>query len=331
MSYDIVTIGSATIDYLADSDSELIRIDTRTTSESLIAFPLGGKILVSELNTTTGGGGTNTAVSFARLGLKTGWLGKLGDDPAADFILDHMRAEHVDFLGAREGKSGISFVLISIHEDRTILAYKGANDCLQPGDVPKLDTPWLYVASMLKDSWTTVVDLVCRNDFRVTFNPSSYQAKMGYEKLRALVDRVSILVMNREEACEFLGRDPAVVGEMPDLVQAMVKVPDQIVAITDGARGVWVYHEGRIHQGKPTEGLKVVETTGAGDAFGSTFTACVVRGLPIETALDYAMTNAESVLQSKGAKEQLLGWEELQAAAGRREVTTQTVAQSQSA
>ena len=41
MSFDIVAIGSATVDQFADTDSELIRIDTPTTKEKLIAFPLG--------------------------------------------------------------------------------------------------------------------------------------------------------------------------------------------------------------------------------------------------------------------------------------------------
>ena len=70
MTYDVVTIGSATVDYFADTDSELIRIDTRLTSETLLAYPLGGKILIKELTTTTGGGGTNTATAFKRLGFE---------------------------------------------------------------------------------------------------------------------------------------------------------------------------------------------------------------------------------------------------------------------
>ena len=66
MSYDIVSIGGATVDYFADTDSELIQIDTRLTTEALLAFPLGGKILIRELATSTGGGGTSLAARSAR-------------------------------------------------------------------------------------------------------------------------------------------------------------------------------------------------------------------------------------------------------------------------
>ena len=47
MRFDIITIGSATVDHFADTDSELIRIDTRSHHEALIAFPLGSKLLMA--------------------------------------------------------------------------------------------------------------------------------------------------------------------------------------------------------------------------------------------------------------------------------------------
>src|SRR5690606_13349484 len=100
MAYDITTIGSATVDFFADTDSELIRIDTRTSSEQLLAFPLGEKILVNEFNITTGGGGTNTAVAFTRLGLKTAFLGKVGADINGDYIIRQLADMGVAFVGS---------------------------------------------------------------------------------------------------------------------------------------------------------------------------------------------------------------------------------------
>lgn len=324
LDYEIVTIGSGTVDYFADTDSELISIDTRTSHEKLIAFPLGSKILINELNTTTGGGGTNTAVSFARLGFRTAWLGKLGEDAIGDFVLEKMAAENVSFVGRREGKSGISFVLNSIGEDRTILTFKGSNNHLHVSDLPVVTTPWVYVSSMLEESWNTVVDYVAGNSFKVAFNPSNYQAKLGYARLKPLIDRVAILVMNREEACNFLGMDTNQRSDMPALVKALAKVPGQITAVTDGSKGVWVYDGKQVYAGTSTPGLKIAETTGAGDAFASTFTACIMKEMAVDAALAHAMTNAESVLQHKGAKERLLTWPELSqlVATGQRTLET---------
>jgi len=315
MPYDIVTIGSATVDYFADTDSELIRIDTRHSSESLLAFPLGEKVLIKEFNTTTGGGGTNSATAFARLGHKTAWLGKLGADFLGDYILESLKAEEISFIGTREGQSGISFVLNSIRDDRTILTYKGSNNFLQQDDIPAFETRWLYLSSMIGQSWETLVEFLDKHNFQLAFNPSSYQAAMGYEQLRVVTDKAALLIMNREEACMFLGIDPKRVSDMTELTCALAKVPKQIVAITDGANGVWVCAGETLLSALPLPDLHILETTGAGDAFSATFTACRMRSMNLADCLHYAMTNAESVLQHKGAKEKLLRWEELQAAA----------------
>ncbi|WP_308368567.1 MULTISPECIES: carbohydrate kinase family protein [unclassified Microbulbifer] len=311
MTFDVVTIGSATVDHFVDIDSELIKVDTRTSHEELIAFPLGSKLLIKELNTTTGGGGTNTAVAFARLGLNTGFLGKIGEDAAGDFVLDRLSQEKVTFIGPRGGQTGFSVILNSIEDDRSILAYKGANDFLTKADIPKLDTPWLYISSMLGESFETVIHIVDENQFKVAFNPSSYQAELGYERLQRLVDRVTLLVMNREEACKFLGLNYTSLPPVTEMLQAMAKLPCQYMAITDGAAGAWVYDREYCYHGTPRRDISICETTGAGDAFTSTFTAAIIRGKDTETALHLAMCNSESVLQYKGAKEKLLTWEEL--------------------
>jgi ribokinase len=326
MAYDVVTIGSATVDYFADTDSELIRIDTRLTSETLLAYPLGGKVLIKELQTTTGGGGTNTAVAFARLGFATAYLGKLGDDVLADFVLKKLVDENVRFIGARQGQTGVSFVLNSIRNDRTILTHKGSNNNLLPADIPEFETRWVYLSSMLERSWETVVAFLDAHKVMLAFNLSTYQAAMGYDKLRVVTDKAALLVMNREEAAMLLGHDPRLRMSMSRLIGDLARVPGQIVAITDGSNGAWVCRDDVVLSAKPLPHIQVLETTGAGDAFAATFTACHIRGMELAQALHHAMTNAESVLQYKGAKEKLLTWEELQAAAAEhtREIRSHT-------
>ncbi len=312
MKYEIVTIGSATVDHFADTDSELIRIDTRSSHEELIAFPLGSKLLIRELKTTTGGGGTNTAVAFSRLGLNTAFLGKLGDDASAAFVLDRLKAEGVDFIGARGGQTGLSVILNSIKDDRSILAYKGANDDLTPQDVPDFEADWVYLSSMLNTSFNTVCELLRRpHRFRLAFNPSNYQARLGYEALKDVIDHTTLLVLNREEACKLLGLNYIELPPIEQLVTRLAKLPPQLFVITDGSRGAWVYDRTTLYHGKPMPDLRIVETTGAGDAFASTFTAALHMGHPVRDALDLAMTNSESVLGEKGAKEGLLTREAL--------------------
>ncbi|MBI2631431.1 carbohydrate kinase family protein, partial [Candidatus Pacearchaeota archaeon] len=112
-----------------------------------MAFPSGSKILIDELDFSTGGGGTNTAVAFSRLGFKVGFVGKLGQGTNSDFIHKNLVKEKVDLLcGHGSGNAGYSIILDTLEHDRTILAYKGVNDELRVKDVPfrKLKAKWFY-------------------------------------------------------------------------------------------------------------------------------------------------------------------------------------------
>ncbi len=91
--YDIITVGSSTIDAFAKVDSELVKIKTIHHTEELIAYPSGSKILIKELNFQTGGGGTNSAVALSRLGLKVALIGKLGRGSNSVLILKSLRIE----------------------------------------------------------------------------------------------------------------------------------------------------------------------------------------------------------------------------------------------
>lgn len=311
MAFDVVTIGSATVDYFADTDSELIKIQTRTTTEEFIAFPLGSKLLIKELNITTGGGGTNTAVAFARLGFKTGYLGKIGSDSNGQLVVDKLKLENIEFIGPREGQTGMSMILNSIKQDRSILAYKGANNFLRLDEINPFATQWVYLSSMLEQSLETVIELLQKQECKIAFNPSNYQAKMGYERLAKLVDRVDILIMNKEEATKFLGLPPEQNHSVPDLMKEMAKLPPRVLLITDGKDGAYAYDGEVLYRGEPSPHLDIVEATGAGDAFAASFTAAQMLGKNTRESLHLAMTNAESVLQYKGAKECLLSRERL--------------------
>src|SRR3990170_4582134 len=111
--YDVITIGSATVDVFANTDSELIDIKTKDSEMKFLCYHTGSKILIKQLNFTTGGGGTNTAVSCSRLGLKTAYLGNVGNDENGKKIIDELKREKIDFIGTSDKvhKTNYSIVL----------------------------------------------------------------------------------------------------------------------------------------------------------------------------------------------------------------------------
>ena len=308
--FDIITVGSATMDVFADTDSELIKIKTSHSEEDFLAYPAGAKLIVKNLTFSSGGGGTNTAVSFSRLGLKTGYLGEVGRDESGDRILRELAKEKVKFIGTRGSEiSGYSIILDSIEDDRTILTYKGANDHLHFSEIrkPVLRAKWSYFSSMMNDSYRTLeqlADFAKKHGIKVAFNPSNYLASKGKNFLKKVIDNTTALVLNKEEANLVLG---LVNADYHMLLRGLHLLGPQYVIITDGKVGVYAY-DGKEAWFVPSRPVKIIETTGAGDAYASGFVSGLIKTGDFKTAMKVGMVNAEAVLTHKGAKKSLLSW-----------------------
>ncbi len=310
LSFDVVTMGSATQDAFVKTEGDTIRLCHHQVCETLVAYPLGGKILIDELDFQIGGGGTNTATTFARQELKTGWIGKLGKDPAGLSVTKFLKEENIQFLGSVGNQTGYSVILDSVEEDRTILTFKGANDNLALKEIKKtldiLETRWLYCSSMLGESFDTmkaVMHHVKGHGTKIAFNPSDYQAKQGVEELRGVLAMLDVLMLNKDEARALSGLK---VNEVHKLLLALKATGPNIVAITDGPNGVWVLDGNKVLHVDPLPERTIVETTGAGDAFGSGFIAALARDKSVRDSLLYGILNAESVIAHYGAKNQIL-------------------------
>ncbi len=311
-SFDVVTMGSAIQDVFARTDAETVTIRHGGEKETLLAYPLGAKILISEIEFQVGGGGTNTATTFSRQGLMTGFLGKLGDDDPGKSVLRFLRKEGIAFLGTVGGQTGFSVILDSEEDDRTILTFKGSNNDLRQDGLPSFAARWLYCSSMMGESYETMLAtmiVVKKAGGSVAFNPSLYQAKLGLGTLQRALSHVDVLVLNKEEASTLVGH-PA---SLHDLLRVLSAAGPHTVIVTDGKEGATLFDGERFLSVKPSPTVKVVETTGAGDAFASGFVAGLARGLATREAFLLGMLNAEAVIGHYGAKERILRLKEADA------------------
>ncbi len=124
--------------------------------------------------------------------------------------------------------------------------------------------------------------------------------------MREILDATAVFVLNKEEAM-LLTKGSKIERMLAKIRNAG---PD-IACITDGEKGSYTYDGEHVYYQKPHK-VKVVEKTGAGDAYASTFIGALAKGKRIEDALSMALKNAESVIRNKGAKNILLSWHELQ-------------------
>jgi len=305
MAYDIISVGSASIDVFVTSKSKDIELEKIHAHED-VCLPIGAKILIDNLITDTGGSGVNTSTAFARLGFKTALISKIGTDLHAETILRKLKQEKIDFLGRKAaGQTGFSIVISGLENNRTILTYKGNNDRLTEKDIPwnKINTKWLYFGTMLNKSWKTQCALARyakKKGINVLYNPSLYLAEKGMRFLKPVMDACTILILNKEEAQALTG----IKASTKTLLKKLQKnIP--IVVVTDGPRGATAYNGTQYHSIVP-ENVKIVDTTGAGDSFASAFLAALMLKKDIPTALKWGAAQANSIIQHYGATNILL-------------------------
>jgi ribokinase len=316
--YDVITVGSNTVDVFAHTDrSQVINIQSKDRNEEFISYPVGGKLLITELLMNFGGNGANTAVCFSRMGFKTGYVGEVGRDTNGKLIMANLKKEKISFLGSRgdkDSKSGYSIILDAMEDDRTILVYKGCNNDMHTSELKlsRLKASWFYISSMLGSSLKTMVDIADhakQRKIRIAFNPSATMLENESQAAMKFIRYADILVLNKEEAEGLVGKESVEVNLLK-----LSGLGPKTVVITDGKRGSTSLYGGYYYKIAPRKDLKVVETTGAGDAFASTLTAGIMMRKPFEHCLKMAVNNSEAVISGHGAQKRLLTRKEMAAA-----------------
>ena len=286
MRFDVVSFGSAFVDvYLGSPGFKKVG--------PALCEVYGGKIDVSKMVMTTGGGATNTAVGFERLGLQTAAVCAVGKDDWGLFVRKELQREGVSPLYVQQVDAPTSYstILVAADGGRTALVYRGASNELSGSQVEwdKLDPRWFYVSSLGGNFnlLSQIIRQAQKQGIKVALNPGSQEIR-AREKLRQFLPHVDVLLLNRQEA-EALGR---------------ISGP-KIIAVTEGKQGASLT-SGKKKLKTPAVKVKTVEETGAGDAFASGFVAGIINGLKPETALKMGVLNGAAVTTQFGPKAGLL-------------------------
>jgi len=316
---DIITIGSITKDNFLEVDYEIIDWP-KTPSRKAIVLPFGEKLEVKDTHSVLGGNSANASVTFSRLGFKTACFGKIGSDLAGQEIKNWLKDEGVDpiFAIAKTKKTAQSTLLLKDGE-RTILGYHGASNEWIENDIPwgKLKAKWWYLslAGSSSDFFVPLIKFAKESGIRVAFNPSGYQIKYKRQEILDNLKNIDFLVVNEGEAAELAGisfeKEQEVFKKLDDLMPG-------IVAVTDGPNGVVVSDGKNIYRAGIFKENLVADRTGAGDAFGSGFTAGLMEFEKdfnsveaIKHAIILGSANATSVVEKIGATAGIISKDDL--------------------
>ncbi len=309
--YDVVTVGSATRDVFLKSRALRVIPDQSFSTGEAECFALGSKIAIDEVVFSTGGGATNTAVAFARQKFRTAFIGEVGNhDDRAKLIERELRQEKVDTaLLMRDLKqpTGYSVLLLTPRGERTALVFRGASQSIAVTKVPwhRFRAKWLYITSLggsrrdLEYVWKRAQAA----KMNIAWNPGQAELALGLTRLKPLLRKAAMVSLNQEEAAGLFGLHQYQHREALDRLRQFV---GGVVLITLGSDGSVA---GTATQAWhcTTRLVRTVDTTGAGDAFGSGFISSYIRHPgDIPAGLQFGTSNAQSVIQHIGAKAGLL-------------------------
>ena len=301
---ELITIGSNTLDILIQID-DILRFELfdKDIIKKYTAIEYSRKLNVKNVRFVPGGSGANIAANCSMLGLKSAYIGIMGNDFSAEICLTDLKNRGVDLSQVIQTDKDCTALSIILRtqwgKDRSILAYKGANNLLKPSDVK--EELFNNIKAFAWSSLTTdescraiekAITLTKNRGGMVFAAPSMSIIKNAPNWAKILISNSDVVSMNLEEAQEFTGESKKTL-----MIKIFLDMGVKLISITDGPNGS-IISDGKtmINSGVYSVG-KVEDTTGAGDAFLSGILISRLNNFSLEKVSKIA--TALSFLESK--------------------------------
>ena len=267
--FDILGFGGLNVD-------KLFKVNKIATAD--------GESFVMDFKEACGGSAANTIVGLAKLGCKVGFIGKVANDRGGKMLLDDFHREGVDTNGitlAKCGRSGTVMGFVDQKGERALYVDPGVNDAIEFNEINKeyaFKTKFLHLTSFIGEkSFQTqkrLVEILPAN-VMLTLDPGELYARKA-AALEPMMKKAFVLMPNRKEL-ELLTGTANYKKGAGHLLEKGVK----IVAVKLGTKGCYITDGKESHLIEAFK-VKVVDTTGAGDAFCAGF----LYGLVLNKSVD---------------------------------------------
>jgi sugar/nucleoside kinase (ribokinase family) len=311
---DVLAIGNAIVDVITDADDAFLAAE---------GMHKGAMRLIDETEATrlyermgparelSGGSAANAVAGLAALGLRSGFIGQLGDDQLGEIFQHDIRSLGVAFNTPARGDVGATarcLIVVTPDAQRTMNTFLGAAqrlgpDAVDPAQVAQASI--LYLEGYLWDpeeprqAMYKAMNAARQAGTKIAFTLSdSFVVDRHRADLMRLLDegRIDILFANEAELLQLAGADDF--DAAVDIVSA--KAPT--VVATRSEKGA-VARRGSETASVGAEPIAaLVDTTGAGDLFAAGFLAGEARGLGLEDSLRLGAICAAEVIQHYGAR-----------------------------
>jgi ribokinase len=275
-----------------------------------------GEAVVLDTGLSPGGSAANTIYGLAKLGMKTGFSGVVGNDDGGRILLQDFQQVGVDITNIRVKKGTKTGSVLCLSDKlgrRSLYVLPGANNLLTIDD---LDFTHINQAGMLHLSsfaddrqFRIVLELMDKLDssVKLSFAPGALYAVKGLNTLAPILNRTYILFINQNEMRQLTGED-VIAGAESCLRQGCQRV---VVTVGTGERLKKTVAVGYIRDSENEYVIKPrgigagMDTTGAGDAFAAGFLYGLLKGKGLEECGRLGNIVAQFCITKIGAREGL--------------------------
>ncbi|WP_192763671.1 carbohydrate kinase family protein [Actinomadura algeriensis] len=288
--------------------------DLMTDTVARAAYPLAkGSDTPAAVTTHGGGSGANVAAWLAVEEVEVAFVGRRGSDIAGRNRDMEMMGYGVDarLVMDAERPTGTCVVMVTHKGDRTMLSDPGANGALLPEDIERCADLFVHGSHMHLSGYSLInegsrkaailaLDMARKAQMSVSVDGGSFSPlkRMGAEPFLEWTQGARLLIVNAKEAEILTGRDT------PDQAAKVLTAWYPQVVIKDGADGALWYTNGRPEPvtvaAEPVD--KVVDGTGAGDAFVAGFLPPWLDGKQPADALTAGCRLAARAMRHLGAR-----------------------------
>lgn len=294
-----------------------VSIDILISRKMLNSIELGGSISSSDIKLAPGGVAANVSYWLGKLNTSVNFFGMVGNDFEAKIIKNDLESVGVNhILKTSKYPSALILSVIEPNGERSFIINGKSQDDLYWKDLPLetiMDSSAFYCSAYIiqrSPIRETVMKLIKyiketnQNFPEILFNLAAHTAISGHRDslLNSILPFVDILVGNCEEYSKLLFDN--IKNRKIELLISKIRLdyPQiKIILITDGPNGCYFYsiqEEGHIEAPK----VKVLDTTGAGDAFCAGFLSKYLQGYNLKKAVNFGVELGTSVCQGYGAR-----------------------------
>lgn len=314
---DVLAIGNAIVDVIADSDDAFLESHAMAKGSMRLIDAGDAERLYADMGPgreMSGGSAANTVAGLAALGLKSGFIGQIGDDELGRIFSHDIRSLDVLFDTPPRSDAGPTarcLILVTADAQRTMSTFLGAAQRLDASAVAKdriAQAKILYLEGYLWDpeeprrAMQAAIGLARSAGTRIALTLSdAFVVERHRADFLRLIDNGEIDILFSNEA-EMLH-----LAQQTDLDSAIANFSGRVptLVVTRGEHGA-IATSGAEHAQVSAEPIaRLVDTTGAGDLFAAGFLAGQALGKPLEQSLRIGAIAASEVIQHYGARPEL--------------------------